>query len=251
MVLIINLKQLLTIVILLISVNSSFSQIQETNNIDSLSVFFDFADYKVMNKYSINLIKSIKLNQDEHIILKGYTDTIGSINYNRKLARLRIDEVYRLLIVNNPNANIKIENYNENNHFRRLNDSLYRRVDLIRTIPNNKISIVFGIPIILKINFYSGTDNFTDDSYSSLDELLQIMINDTNLKIELRGHVCCHSNYELSYKRALKVKKYLTFNGIHLSRINTIGLSNSKHLVKEITEKDMEKNMRVEVVFNK
>jgi len=229
----------------------TFSQTQSVINYDSIPVFFDHASYEINNVSTIKLLESLKFNKNETINLNGYTDTIGDILFNRNLAHFRIGVISKILKAKNPTLIIKSSNYNEEHHTKLLDSRYYRRVDIIRATPDEKIEVVYDTPIILKINFIYNSTKLTSNSFKSLEELLQIMLNDSKLKIELRGHVCCSSDYYLSLQRAEKVKDYLIKNSIKHYRIRTIGLSNSDPLVKEVPGADIEKNMRVEVVFKK
>jgi len=235
----------------LVSISTSFCQVQDGIDNDSVPVFFDASSYRVNTVSTTKLLESIKFRKSEKILLKGYTDTIGSTYYNQRLANLRIKAVSKILKVKNPSITIETYNYNEKHHIKSLDDKYYRRVDIIRTISDEKLEVVYDTPIILKINFVIGSAILTKNSYKSLKELLEIMMNDSKLRIELRGHVCCSSDYNLSLQRAQKVENYLIKNGVKHYRISTDGLSNSNPLVKEVVGANIEKNMRVEVVFKR
>lgn len=219
---------------------------------DSVSIFFEFAKFDLKDESSIEKLKSIQLEDVDYLLIKGYTDTIGDEIYNLGLAKRRMDEIARIIRMKNPSGKIEFKNFNEKGrNLTNINDSLYRRVDIVKSSRKNVPSVELNTPIILKINFEASSDDFTEDSYASLTELLNIMVGDSTLKVQLNGHVCCAPDQSLSNKRAYKVKKYLIDNGVSSNRINGKGYSNSVPLVREVTELDQKKNRRVEAIFTK
>jgi outer membrane protein OmpA-like peptidoglycan-associated protein len=108
------------------------------------------------------------------------------------------------------------------------------------------------------INFIGGRDEFREESYESLRELLNIMKEQTDLKIESQGHVCCTDGRDgpniltgkgnLSEDRAKAVYDYLVRNGIAEKRMRYKGFAGMKKLVEpELSESDQQKNRRVEI----
>jgi outer membrane protein OmpA-like peptidoglycan-associated protein len=121
-----------------------------------------------------------------------------------------------------------------------------------------------GQSLVLKnINFVGGRDEFLREAFPTLKELLKIMKEQTDLKIEIQGHVCCTYNGQdgpnlatgsehLSVDRAKAVYDYLVYNGIDASRMRYKGLGGSKRLVDpEMSESDRTRNRRVEIVILK
>ena len=138
-------------------------------------------------------------------------------------------------------------NLNEKRNNTTVNDSLYRRVDIIVYKTSNNYQK--NTPISLKINFEGGTDVLLKSSHESLVQLKLAMDMDPSLKIKLQGHVCCSPDQNLSLKRALRVKRYLINQKIDPSRIFCEGFSNTKNIVPNNSEKNYSINRRVEVVF--
>lgn len=121
-----------------------------------------------------------------------------------------------------------------------------------------------GQSLVLKnINFVGGRDEFLREAFPTLKELLKIMKDQADLKIEIQGHVCCTYNGQdgpnletggehLSVDRAKAVYDYLVYNGIDASRMRYKGLGGSKRLVyPEMSESDRTRNRRVEIVILK
>ena len=74
-----------------------------------------------------------------------------------------------------------------------------------------------GTKIVLKnINFYQNTFATVPESQEALYDLLFVMQNNPNLKIEIQGHICCiDKDYRnLSTDRAKQIKRFLVFKQI-------------------------------------
>ena len=110
----------------------------------------------------------------------------------------------------------------------------------------------------LQTDFIGGRDEFREESYESLRELLAIMKEQSDLKIEIQGHVCCTDGRDgpniltgkgnLSEDRAKAVFDYLVRNGIAEKRMRYKGFAGMKKLIDpELSESDQQKNRRVEI----
>lgn len=107
---------------------------------------------------------------------------------------------------------------------------------------------------ISNINFYFNSEKVMDQSFPLLDELLDIMLNNPNLTIEIHGHICCNPNpndTKLSYRRALVILKYLTTNGVEVSRLAFRGYGSNDPIYRlpEKNEKERAANRRVEILI--
>jgi|TARA_R110000737_G_scaffold327084_2_gene341112 outer membrane protein OmpA-like peptidoglycan-associated protein len=209
---------------------------------DSLTFYFDFnSDKPNGNSIDIEKIKSLKGIKDIQIF--AYTDTVGSIEYNQKLAERRAESVTDLAKTTFKRATISIDG--ESSDFG--SDEMNRRVDVkfLSPMEGKMIREVSN----LDIKFVGNQDIVLPKSYGVVDELVAKIKADTYTKIEIHGHVCCRPDQILSEKRALAIKNILVENGVEESIITTFGHSNSQPLVREFTEVDFEKNRRVEVVL--
>ncbi|QCK15993.1 OmpA family protein [Mangrovivirga cuniculi] len=88
-------------------------------------------------------------------------------------------------------------------------------------------------------------------SKSELNQLIKMMVDNPNLKIELGGHTDNRGSFEnkleLSQKRVDAVKQVLVQAGISPDRISTVGYGDKKPIAPNDTEENMAKNRRVEV----
>lgn len=217
--------------------------------LDSVSILFKFGSSTIENQsLIINRLNKIQIDPNTSVKINAYTDSIGSIIYNNKLASKRLFNASK--IVNKSKLKylmIDSLNLNEKRNNTIVNDSLYRRVDIIVYKTSNNYQK--NTPISLKINFEGGTDVLLKSSHESLVQLKLAMDMDPSLKIKLQGHVCCSPDQNLSLKRALRVKRYLINQKIDPSRIFCEGFSNTKNIVPNNSKKNYSINRRVEVVF--
>lgn len=232
-------------------VNLHSQELLEMKVLDSICVFFDTGSSYVKNKQKISTqLKAIEKPKYGRIVIRGYTDSLGSISANTVLAKKRITSVINCLNGSTIRTlPIDTFNFNESHKSILVNDSISRRVELI--VYEITPTFSYNTPIDLKINFRPETDRILPNSTKSVDNLYLLMELDTSLSIKLNGHVCCSPEYELSLKRAKKVKAYLEKKGISPTRITCEGYSNDVPLAKETTEEGRAKNRRVEVIFVK
>lgn len=231
---------------------TSYSQvILETKRVDSIAVFFKSGSFDVESSQTLlTRLNAVKANNGK-VRMISYTDTVGSLSDNKKLAAKRLSAVSKIVRTSNLNTFIFDSiNKNESRSGRRkLTDSIFRRVDVVIYTVENKFAL--NTPINLNINFESATDIIIPGSTENLETVLSILQKDSTLRIQLNGHVCCRPSHELSVQRAERVKKYLVSNGVKANRITCKGFSNTVPVVSNANIEEQRKNMRVEVVFRK
>ena len=108
-----------------------------------------------------------------------------------------------------------------------------------------------GNVITLKnVLFQKGTDNLLDNSERSLDLVVEMMNDNPEVNILLKGHTDNVGNkvlnIQLSQIRVNKVKEYLVSSGIDAKRISGIGYGGSKPIADNRTEETRKPNRRVE-----
>ena len=88
-------------------------------------------------------------------------------------------------------------------------------------------------------------------SYGELDEVAQMMKENSKMVIQLEGHTdnqgSAKANMELSESRVEAVKKYLVSKGIAKDRIKTKAYGGSQPLANEMTQEARAMNRRVEM----
>jgi len=103
------------------------------------------------------------------------------------------------------------------------------------------------------INFYVNTFAIMPTSKRSIDELIYVLTNFPDLKIEIQGHICCvyRDATGLSTQRAKQVKRILVSEGISEKRIKTkgFGVSKPKFAIPEKSDYEAAQNRRVEIMI--
>lgn len=213
-----------------------------------------------------------------------FSDTNGTVAHNQNLSIQREELIFGYLRkFNIPYSQSKIfgEKY-QASRYQITEYEKWRRIDLYYTIPELKkvippVVIVDTIkkveeviipkvdsvkpkskfyidefnPIVLNIGFYEGKSKLLSLSYRELDELEKFMKENPNVKVVIRGHVCCGNKMSLSKKRAKRVYQEMTYRGIAKERMTYKGMSNSDPLVfPELSDNDRQKNRRVDVIFS-
>ena len=105
-----------------------------------------------------------------------------------------------------------------------------------------------------EIQFNRGTSEITESSFPKLKRLMDFLILNSDLEIEIQGHV--HAKGEnkreydkLSEARAKRVMIYLIKNGIDKHRMEIVGYGNTKPVFPEATFSHEEQaNRRVEIL---
>jgi outer membrane protein OmpA-like peptidoglycan-associated protein len=135
-------------------------------------------------------------------------------------------------------------------------DVLLKKEQPILEVPITKddlsnISLEEGKIVILK-NIFFETDKYEllPRSFIELNKLLQLMQENPNIVVEVRGHTDIRGkhNYNkyLSRKRAKAVVLFLIENGIHPARTHYRGFGSSQPIAGNETSNGMQLNRRVE-----
>jgi OmpA-OmpF porin, OOP family len=125
-------------------------------------------------------------------------------------------------------------------------------VDADRNIIRNIKLTPKGQTIVLEdLIFAQGKSVIDPKSYAGLNEVAQMMKENTNIEIQLEGHTDNvgnpKANLSLSQSRVNEVKKYLVKRGISKNRIQTKAFGGTQPLGNELTPEARIKNRRVEM----
>ncbi len=111
------------------------------------------------------------------------------------------------------------------------------------------------IEIAESIHFKSGKATILPVSYSLLNEVAQILVDNPNIKIQVDGHTDSVGsdtfNFKLSEARAASVMKYLISRGVPPERLTSKGFGESLPIADNSTEMGRAKNRRVEFTIIK
>jgi outer membrane protein OmpA-like peptidoglycan-associated protein len=101
------------------------------------------------------------------------------------------------------------------------------------------------------LEFENGKDIIKLESFSSLDELAEVLKKKSSWGLQLAGHTDNvgdeQKNLILSKKRAEAVKNYLVSKGIDISRISTLYFGETMPIASNDTPEGRQKNRRVEM----
>lgn len=106
---------------------------------------------------------------------------------------------------------------------------------------------------IENLNFMINTYIVLPQSKGKMYELLLVMKNNPNLKIEIQGHLCCMpiDRLDLSTQRAKAINNFLIANGINENRITFKGFGSSQPIfpLPEKNNEERTANRRVEIMI--
>jgi outer membrane protein OmpA-like peptidoglycan-associated protein len=113
------------------------------------------------------------------------------------------------------------------------------------------VKIKIGKKVVLNnILFETGKSILTTSSYTELDRLYNILIDNAQMKIEISGHTDKTGsepiNFKLSQDRAKSVVEYLVRKGIERSRLEYKGFGSLQPIADNATAAGRTKNRRVE-----
>lgn len=122
----------------------------------------------------------------------------------------------------------------------------------LRKVVRNIILTPAGEAIRLhSLNFAQGKSQIPPESYSELDEVVEMMKDNDEIVIQLEGHTDNlgnpKANMKLSEDRVEAVKKYIASKDISKSRIKTKAFGGSQPLTHETTPEARNLNRRVEM----
>ena len=104
---------------------------------------------------------------------------------------------------------------------------------------------------IRNLNFRVNTFAIVPESRARLYELLIVMQQNPNLKIDIQGHLCCMptDRLNLSTQRAKAIYNFLVYNEISKSRLAFQGFGSTKPIypIPEENEEQRAANRRVEI----
>ncbi|NHN26863.1 OmpA family protein [Flavobacterium jejuense] len=256
--------------LLLLLLNGSFAQ-------EQFSVYFESNKSDLVKKELLRLEDWIQKNSKSKIVaINGYTDEVGSVEYNDSLAQKRVDFISDFILDKVAiREDFKTRSYGENfnqsqnkaenrkatiyyileKDLERENEILgIKEEEIDDNLPlHEKIKLAKkGTVILLKdINFFQNTFAITPESNGALYDLLFVMQNNPTLKIEIQGHICCVSSdrRKLSLERAKQVRRFLVAKGITMTRVSVtgFGINHPIYPIPEANEEQAAANRRVEI----
>ncbi|AWH86455.1 hypothetical protein HYN59_15660 [Flavobacterium album] len=236
---------------------------------EKFTVYFDFDIDEANNPSAVSLSAWINTHKDIEIQkIYGYADSIGNALYNQNLSERRAMHVYEKLKEGGLDvANTEEKGFGESEsfaadramdrkvvlYFRQKPIVVVKKPEPVVTELTKKMNeAVKGDKIVVpKLYFYDNSDIVLPESRPVLYELLTIMKNNPNLRIDIQGHICCQKieTNQISQKRALAVYAFLKNNGIDRMRLSyqSFGSSRPVYPLPEKSEEEKTANRRVEI----
>lgn len=248
------------IVLFLALVTNCFAQKQ-------FEVFFDFNQDFPNQQSILDFNQWVIQNRNIEVLkLSGYCDSVDTKQYNKILSGKRIESVFQLL----EKSGIKISQNLERNPlgkdfkqskiqaenrkvtiFYKEEEQKPIESELTKQIRNAKVGETIKLP---NIYFYNNSARIVPSSQSTLNDLLCAMEENPKLKIEIQGHICCQTVYDIndvSTARAKAIYNFLIRFKINRSRMSFKGFGSSKpvHKIPERSEAEANENRRVEILI--
>lgn len=125
-------------------------------------------------------------------------------------------------------------------------------LDQAKKVVRNIVLTPAGDAIRLsRLNFDQGKAHIAPESYSELDQVVEMMKDNDKMVIQLEGHTDnlgnAKANMKLSENRVEAVKKYIVSKGISKGRIKTKAFGGTQPLSNETTTETRNLNRRVEM----
>jgi outer membrane protein OmpA-like peptidoglycan-associated protein len=217
-----------------------------------VKVYFDFDQHQLQSESEDMLLHWYQNYPNTEILeISGFCDSLGTVEYNLKLAKkrtlavLNIFEKSGVALAKNFQTKIIGKDF-EQNPIQAEN----RNVTIIYEKKKDVFEVGEKIKLE-KLHFYGNSDVVLPNSRYVLNNLLDIMNAHPNLVIEIQGHICCEiiDYNKISSKRAKAVYDFLLKNGISKDRISHKGLGSSSpiHALPEQSEEERIMNRRVEI----
>lgn len=232
-------------------------------------VFFDFDISEANQDSSQKLSNWIKQNPTAEVLkIYGYSDVVGSLEYNDMLSLKRASHTLEILKNNSiaMNENIEIKGFGERFNMSEI-DAENRKAVIFYTIQEEIIlekkkpetltedikDVKIGDKLRLRnLNFYNRSGRVVKSSIPVLEELLKIMQDNPKLKIEIQGHICCQIGNDLENIGGIRSKSvydFLIANDIDKTRLSykSFGSSLPLYPIPEKSEWERDQNRRVEI----
>ena len=236
---------------------------------EKIEVFFDFNKYD-LNTEALTTLNDWILKQPKSEVIKiyGFCDWKGTNEYNDTLSLQRVQTVFDYLTENAIaiDKDYQTKGFGEN-FTQNKTQALNRKVEIVYRLPvqdtvkvdkeptlSDQVKLAKkGDKIKLKnINFFNNSARIVPKSKTVLYDLLCIMQENPNLKIEIQGHICCQLSSRLDHissARARAIYNYLVQNKIHRNRLTHRGYGTSQPIypIPEQSEFEENENRRVEI----
>jgi len=123
-------------------------------------------------------------------------------------------------------------------------ETTVKNIQLIEKLEEKKKLVLRGI------NFSSGKSTILPEGYAILDQVVEVLKANKDVKVEISGHTdavgSASYNQRLSEARAQSVRQYLIEHGLDASRLVARGYGESKPIAPNTTREGRAQNRRIE-----
>lgn len=113
--------------------------------------------------------------------------------------------------------------------------------------------VIFSMDSLEGVTFAFNSSELTSIATSRLDEAVEMLKADTSVRVLVEGHTDSTGadayNMDLSQRRAESVVRYLTANGIQMSRLSSVGRGESSPVADNDTDEGRARNRRVDFII--
>jgi outer membrane protein OmpA-like peptidoglycan-associated protein len=234
------------------------------------TVFFDFDQYH-LNQDAIEKLNEITSGKAIEVSkIYGFCDWKGTNSYNDTLSLQRVNAVYRFLVEKGVKiqSGYELKGFGEDFQQSEIQSEnrkvlvIYSETQTPQTTNNSEATLAdqfktsrIGDKILLKnINFHNNSAVVVQRSKPALYDLLCLLEDNPNLKIEIQGHICCQvvgDVNDVSTARARAIYNFLIRNKINRKRLSFKGFGTSRpiHKIPEKSESEADENRRVEIMI--
>jgi len=242
------------------------------------AVFFDFDKASTEITPQVFEVWAQEHSNAEILKIYGYTDSVGTVDYNQKLSESRANYIMQQLKNNKVklSKDLEVKGFGESQAFSEhtpyhrkvvfyytepepvkqvevTKDSLAEKSDFAKAVDASKKGDKIKVP---NLNFYNDSYIVLPESQPILKDLLAIMQNNPTLKIQIHGHICCQEveTGPISRQRAEAIYVYLIRNGIDKGRLSYKSFGSTKPIYsipeKNEAEKVINRRVEIEIISN-
>ena len=229
----------------------------QTSQDTTLTIFFESGE-STLNSNQKKSIESFVSSVGEVEEVAGFTDTVGSVQSNRNLSRLRANSVWKSVV---SSREVILSFYGE--EFMQSPElSVNRKVQISARKKNPtsvypKFSVVDSFDIE-NINFIADRAIITPESMNSTPTLISKLRSYHGTHFDIVGHVNYQSKkdqaylkdlFKLSEDRAKVIFELLLDNGFSMKSLSYKGVGNSQPLIPApVSDEERKRNMRVQII---
>jgi outer membrane protein OmpA-like peptidoglycan-associated protein len=255
----------------------------------TFDVYFNLGKFAVTASHEKTInenLATLDSTKTYNFTVKGYTDFVDTENFNLELSKNRAMAVADYLetnyksIISTIRKEAKGEIPTDTKQNERVGVKKHRKVSISITINDHKPKVtkrkksIYTIPVselnvgstyaLGKINFKRGKVTLIKSSKKQLEKLVKFLRRNSNVHIEIQGHICCGGDDDsdalnsdtgtvtLSVDRAQYIYKYLISRGIAKERLTYKGYAFRAPLYfPEKGRRDRSSNRRVEIMITK